>query len=755
LKSTKSLRHFLILTSIYLLNVFLIFASKMGILEWSFFSVSPFLLVAVSGVLGIWGFRQRETIHENILTDEPLRLYFFLSLALIAFGAMTYFMSSASDMMIDVLEDFIVAAHFGGGLIFGLYVIANFAPMLAKNLSVYKILYKPDTMPHFTFRLMAVIATFAVLSWAVSWKTYLNQMVASYYHAHGDLYLAKGEDDSAEMFYKKSIQFRNQNLHAHYALASIYASKVESIKERKEYEKTAGWTPSVPLYLNLARAYSHQDDVLEAALTLDEGKRKFPKSGELLNAVALSFLKLRQTDSAYYYFRKAKEFKETRGIAETNLFAASAAHDGNQPIDSVISLDDTRTNGVKANELAIANLRKQRVVIEGKFSTDTSLNIYEGMAWCNYLINQREAVDTVLIRNAIKLARKEANDSFAEQLLISSAHALYAHGLTKEAMQIVREATYTANNGNYFSLMGLWLLEQNNPGLAVSYFMAAAQKKQPLALYHQAIAETEADSLTNAIISWDSLKKSNDKSLVAFAEKMFRVLKTKSDQTASLADHEKYYFCRYKVPLTDKVLFEKTVNTIADTQLRAQAIIDRSRKWFAVDEIKEAEILLSQLNTVYSRNVNQQVVNLKLMLAAAKGDWQFVEKNIYETEVSFNRKIYFEALLAEKNGSKNVATQKFNYLVKADNQLEEGIVAAALFFANDESNRLRSLTILVDGLLAKPNSVKILKQHAVMAATLGFSDTAQDSLDKLHKILPEVSFKKFIAAHSDYFGIAK
>ncbi|MBI1769057.1 MAG: hypothetical protein HYR67_11850 [Bacteroidetes bacterium] len=754
LKSTRSLQHFLILTSIYLLNVFLIFASKMGIIEWSFFSVSPFFLITVSGILGIWGFIQREEVHENILGDEPLRLYFFLSLTLVTFGTMTYFLSSASDMMIDVFEDFIVAAHFGGGLIFTLYVIANFAPMLAKNLSVYKILYKPETMPHFTFRLMAVIATFAVLSWAVSWKTYLNQMAASYYHAQGDLYLAKGEDSTAETFYHKSIQFRNQNLHAHYALASIYASKVESIKERKEYEKAVEWTPSVPLYLNLARAYSHQGDVLESALTLDEGKRKFPKSGELQNAVGLSFLKLKEADSALYFFQKAKGINSTKNIAETNLLAASASLKVNHPIDSAISLGSAGSNGIIANELAIANLRKDKMGTEGKFSNDTSLNIYEAVTLCNYLINQKETVDTTLIRSAIKLSRKEANDPFAEQLLISSAQALYAHDMIKEALQIVREVSYAIGDGKYFSLMGLWLLEQNNPALASSYFKAAAEKKQPHALYHQAVAETEADSLAQAMISWDSLKKSNNKGVAAFAEKMIKVLKTKPDQTTSLPDDEKYYFCRYKISFTDKLLFEKTVNAIADHQLRAQAIIDRSKKWFAMDESEEAAALLGQLNTVYSRNINQQVANLKLMLAAEKGDWQYVQKYSPETEISFGQRIYFEALLATQNGNQKEAEQKFSYLEKANNQFEEGVVAAARFFAND-SNNLKHFSVLVEGLLAKPNSVKILKQHAVMAAALGFADAAQDSLDKLRKILPEASFKKFLGEHPDYFGVMK
>jgi hypothetical protein len=65
---------------------------------------------------------------------------------------------------------------------------------------------------------------------------------------------------------------------------------------------------------------------------------------------------------------------------------------------------------------------------------------------------------------------------------------------------------------------------------------------------------------------------------------------------------------------------------------------------------------------------------------------------------------------------------------------------------------MENLSLLVDGLVAKPFSIKILKEHAVMAATLGFTDAAQDSLDKLQTLLPQESFKRFADAHRDYFG---
>lgn len=754
LKSQRSLQHFLVLTTIYLVNVFLIFASKMGIIRWSFFSVSPFFLMAVSAVLGIWGFRQRQPQHENILDDEPQRIYFFFSLALVSFGAATFFMSTASDMMIDALEDYIIACHFGVGLIFMLYIIANFAPMLKNNLSVYKVLYKPETMPLFTFRIMAVIATFAVLSWAVSWKTYLNQVAATYYHAHGDLYLAKNDEKTAENFYLKSLRFRNQNLHAHYALANIYEGRYESNKERRHYEEAITWTPSIPLYLNLAYAYSSRGDVLEAVLTLDEGRKKFPKSGEILNAIGLSFLKLKQRDSTLINLSEASSFKETETIGRVNLIAASAMFKASDSTFHPIIWNSIKSNAQYANELALANQNPVEGTIgtEGNFSSDTTLNIYEAMTLCNYLINQKEAVDTILIRKAIDLSKKESNDAFAEQLLVSSAHALYAKGLIKEALRIVREISQRANEGKYFSLLGLWLLEQNNPALATAYFRSAADKSYAGALYHQAIAEAEAGDLDQSFLRWDSLRKSTDKKLAVLAEKMVKVLKTKQDQVASLTDEEKYYFCRYKISMYEKSLFEKVLATMTEGPLRAQAIINRSEKLFAIDEPGEATVLLNQLQTSYSRNINQQVANLRMMLAASRGDWQFVQENLPNTELSSSQKIYLEASLAAQRGNGKEAEQKFEYLAKANSYFDEGLVASVRFFASDKGHQMSSLSLLVDGLLAKPFSVKILKEHALLAADLGFIDAAQDSLDKLQAILPKESFEKFVGAHRDYFG---
>ncbi len=751
-KPSKSLQHFLILTAVYLVNLALMYASKMGFIGWSFFSINSFFVLTISAILGVWGFRQRGVVYENILSEEPIGIFFFLSMMLTGFSVMGYFAASASDMMMDALDDLIMAAHLGCGIIFFLYVIANFSPMLVKNLPVYKVLYKPDTMPHFTFRLMSVIAVFAIISTAVSWKTYIKQATATFYHAYGDLYLAQGAGATAEAYYTKSIQFRNQNLHAHYGLASIYGSRYESIKEKKEYEKSTEWTPSVPVYLNLSELYAGQGDLLEAALTLDEGKKLFPKSGELLNAAGLSFMKLKSPDSALYFFQQARKIKSTNRIGETNFIGTSALFNVDHSFDSIMSLKNTKYDGVKVNVLALANQKQRALFFEDKFDLDTALTVYQAAFLCNYLINQKATADTAMISHTMKLAGKPSNASFRERLLVASASALYAQGEVKHALQTLREAAYRSGEGHYFLLLGLWLLEQNNPLVASGYFKMANEKGQSSALYYQAIAEAEMDSLNQAFVSWDSLSRSKEKSVSLFASTMKKVLASKSSQ--SLSDEEKYYFCRYKIAMTDSLQFDGAVNEIANEKIKMRAMVDRSKKWFAMDELKKSAQQLQRISGNVDKGLKTEIDQLSLMLAAEKGDWSFVGKKLNGgVEIPFNQRVYLEALQAEQSGNTKETAARYNYLLNANNQFEEGILAASRFVANDTTDRLKKFSLLVDGLSAKPNSVKLLKQHVLECIPLGSQQEAQDSLDKLKQLMLPSSFKKFIAAYPDYFGV--
>jgi hypothetical protein len=119
-----------------------------------------------------------------------------------------------------------------------------------------------------------------------------------------------------------------------------------------------------------------------------------------------------------------------------------------------------------------------------------------------------------------------------------------------------------------------------------------------------------------------------------------------------------------------------------------------------------------------------------------------------------NEIIYWQALLDEKNGKREAARQKYEYLGKANMYFEEGVVGASRFFAQDTTvDRLIPYSMLVEGLMVKPNSARLLKAYIKEAALIGFDDEAAESLDKLKAIIPRSSFNRYVKENPDYFDV--
>src|SRR5690606_7989028 len=66
--NSKSLNHMLIISTIYLVNVVITCFHEMGIIDWNFIYINLFLLLTISAIIGIWGFRHRETMYSNIIS---------------------------------------------------------------------------------------------------------------------------------------------------------------------------------------------------------------------------------------------------------------------------------------------------------------------------------------------------------------------------------------------------------------------------------------------------------------------------------------------------------------------------------------------------------------------------------------------------------------------------------------------------------------------------------------------------------------
>jgi Flp pilus assembly protein TadD len=749
----KSFQHFLFLSTIYILNLCLAYATKMGFIHWNLWTVNPFILFTISAVFGVWGFLHRKSMYEAVFDSEVPATYFYLSLVILALGTFTIFNTTASDLMFDGMQDIILYSHLGYGLIFIFYIIINFGPLLTKNLPAHKVVYKPEVMPYFTFRLMGLIATFICLVFASNWKRYINEGTATYYSVYGDLYLHNGDTTTAQGYYQKSLRFRNQNHHAHYALANLAASRFDATTERDEYNKLILLTPTPADFLNLSQAYTMNGDVLQAALTLDEAVKKFPDNGLLQNAKGLSMLQLKQTDSSFYFFRKAANSRNGKESGQTNYMAACAIFKATTAADSILSNRDFKNSGAIINALALANFQNRVLPLAPEKKNDTTLSVYDAAWLSNYFINQKEKIDTSLLAYAEKLVNKEVNYDFKEHILFAAAQAWYARGEVKRATETVRNLAYGTSEGKYFNQLGLWLLEQRNPTLAAYYLKIAFEKKHPNTMFHLAIANTEADSLNNAVKNWDSLKNSKNTFQKEFALSMSKVLRAKAADPA-FTDMEKYYFCRHKIGLIDSSMLNQVATSITDNKIQAQVYLDFAQKWFDLDEASVAESFLRKAQSLNVTGLQNEITRLQFLLTADQHNLEWIKTNLNEnTPLSFNERIYVEALLNESEGNTAAAKSKFTYLAHANMQFEDALLASSRFFAADSTDRLKPYSILVDGLLAKPYSIKLLKLHVLEAALLGFDDEAQSSLQKLQTTLPRNLYKKFVSSHPDFFSI--
>ena len=198
--TTKSLQHLSIISVIYLVNIVITCFHELGVIDWNFIYINLYLLLTFSAILGLWGFRQREFMYQNIIPFAPLGAVFFVALATICFATTGQMLNNANDPAVKVIRDFIIFSHTGFGIIFLTYLFSNFVLMLARNLPVYKVLYNPTRMPYFTFRFAGLIAMLGFVFFS-GWRGFVYNGLAGFYNFAGDLHMMLDNKGFAESFY--------------------------------------------------------------------------------------------------------------------------------------------------------------------------------------------------------------------------------------------------------------------------------------------------------------------------------------------------------------------------------------------------------------------------------------------------------------------------------------------------------------------------------------------------------------------------
>lgn len=735
---SNNFRHLFIISGIYIINLLITGLHELGVIQWNFIYINLYLLFSVSAVLGFWGLRNRESLYGNIISFAPYGALAFLALGAISMATTGQLLGNANDPALRIIRDAIIFSHTGYSFIFLVYILSNFVGILVQNKPVYKVLYAPRRMPYFTYRFAGLIAMLAFVFYA-NWREYIYHGLAGLYNAAGDLYTMLDNEPYALSFYRQGSNQAFRNHRSNYALATLQTSRLNFEAAHEHYDAANRKRPSEYSLVNAGNLYLWEDNTFAAIKAYRQALPVIPNSGYLQNNLGFAYTRVHNFDSAIYYLGQAREQANTRTQAETNFFALAALEMIPLNADSILSAFNTSAPGVLNNALALSTLFNMPLKTPLSPLTEPRLNLYSATLLNNYCVKHAKTVDTAFIAQAYRIASDSVNADYSEALKSSLAFAFYHHGNVTQALRILGELAYTSQSyqGKFNYIMGLWALEQNNPILAASYFNYADLGNYKSAKFYYAIAQTEAGRIPEALSAWDSVARGGNASQQALATNIRRILTLPATEAAGLTDAEKYQFCRYRIGLRDSVLFDKIVNTFNVADYKAQALLDISMRYFEADHLVPAIRFFNRIAglTLTDKNLYENVRHAELRMLTARKELRSLARQINKG-ITFDQsqeleKILYTALISGEGGNLEQAHKNYAILATYNPYFEEGILAAADFYRQNDKDKLRPYTILAEALQVNANSIRLLKAYIAEAARQGFDEYAASATERL------------------------
>jgi hypothetical protein len=734
-------RDFIIITVIWLINLLITYLHEIGSIHWNFIYVNLFLALSISAVLGFWGFRHRETLYANVISFHPFGAYFFLALGAIAFAFIASVLANANSAAIQVVRSTIIYTHLAFGFTFLLYFLSNFLGVADQNLQVYRVLYKPNRMPYFTFRLSGIIVVIAFLAYS-DWRVFTYQSMAGFYNSMGDLYSQLDPNVYTEAYYRQAANLAASDHHSNYILGTMRASEFSPGQARDLYVIASGRKATDFSLINGGNMFMWENNPTKAIEFYKAIQDDFTDQSVLKNNIGYAYAKAGYTDSVAYFLDEARKNSTTKDAAETNFFAFATVERLQVNADSVVNIFKADTPGALANALALAINQRQEFSTPVDPLKDRKLNLYTATLLNNYMIHHAHSLDSTFAIEADSIISDPVNADFNESLKASLAFAYYHQGNVVRGFELLSELiAYSADDqGKYNYIKGLWALEQKHPESAAIYFADAISYRFKKAKLYHAISLTEAGLTDEAITAWDSLIVNGDEAEKFIASSIRRVLTLPIKQVETLPEHEKYQYIRYRLNADDTTVFNSLAGSLTNANYKAQALLDMSQKLF------NAAYIIPAIK-YFNRISGLQITNKRLyedarffeleMLASRKEVHQLIRQINKGVEFgparTLEKKLY-TAMVNEMSG--DTASASKNYLIAGTHNyfFDNGVIAAANFFRDQDTLSFKAYDILSNAIQINSESVRLLSAYAKEAARRGFDEYAVEAVLRVEEI---------------------
>ncbi|MFN8349799.1 MAG: hypothetical protein U0X91_32665 [Spirosomataceae bacterium] len=471
----NSLLNFLVLASLYLLSIVLLYLKVTRRTDSSFFYVSPFVLYVISAVLGVWSFEKRTA---GNLPFREIGAWIYLGLGLITTSLIAFVLFTQNNSLLEVAEDAVVYSQLAIGTIFAGYIALNFWPIFQQGKAVYKVIYKP--MRFFQSQVWLIGGMGVVALLALNRFFSVDQAVAGYYNALGDLHIATKEYEVAEQYYQLALNLDYQNHKSGFALATLALYRGDRIAAGAFFQQALHKDPTPQAYAGLSQALMNENLFFDAVFNLRKGLQTFPENGELQNNLGYLYTRTAIADSAYYYFEAARQNAENKAVPETNLLVfwgkALALSDAQSTTAQLgLTKADLKETGLlnaksatlshEANRLAVAQLtgeKTEAVQVAIQLPKDSTLSVNNFAYLYNY---GQYTKDTSLATLFRQLVNTGTNGNFYHELQLAEAYSAY--GYDKIAALDILASQTVADTSRKVALarqtLQFWLLKENAP----------------------------------------------------------------------------------------------------------------------------------------------------------------------------------------------------------------------------------------------------------------------------------------------------
>lgn len=746
--SRNSLTHFVLASLIYLGNLFLYFLENRGVFDFGLYYISPFWILLLSMVISIWTLRSRSENFAGILPYQPQGLLLYLALGIISLATISYVFATANDPLIDAFEDAILYTHMGMGFLFFLYIIANFVGLLHENKKVFRVVYKPRSMPLFTARLAGVIAIFGFYSLHGMFAIY--KPMGGYYNGIGDLYTAENNLFLAEQYYKLGSQHRFANHRSNYALASLAGRANKPVQAMLFLKDGIERHPTPYAYANLSNLYFDNNLYFDGLFTLREGIERFPNEGRLYNNLGVQFGRTNVLDSALYYLDVAARDKSSREAAVANELALLVHGRAAVPIDSLHNFFEEGDLFYQNNLLTLYN-RLGAAERAPERANPRALQELGGIetAWLlNYAL-LRQDPDSLLPRQLKQLIDSTPVSYYEEPAILALAVLQYKQQNHFAAFEHVDELVQgsAAHAALYSRLLGSWALEQAAPALAARFFQQAQSQGSLEAGNSLAIALAEAGrpaeaagvliSMPDSLLSQAMQRKKAD-ALLYLGTQDFSAYPGNRNEAA-------YKALRWQWGSLNREEERALLVQIQDRDWRNRAVLWLAETKLRRGALAEAEAYLQQLRQPRSAGTNDALLRkeqqLRHRLALLQhGRPAENQPAVFEGPLG---QLYAAGSQAQLAGDTATALRSYRQIMQASPFMEEAYLAAVPLL-NQQGAENEAYDFLLNGIRFNPFAVELRKAYILQGLRLGLEQYAEDELQKLQEQLETEHFERFL-----------